>query len=261
MAILTGWITMSVIFGTVILYGAVGETITEKAGNLNLGTPGIMCMGGAFGFVAASLCEKSTDKPNAALCIIVPLLAAFIMGTVGGLIFSFLTTTLRVNQNVVGLTLTIFGVGVSKFFAMFVIPKNGVVTKVDFTRKIFAAKIPFLSDKLGYVGEMLFSYGFMVYLAIVNIFKHRGHFLNEGLDVENVGGSFADLYHELCTVLSENVDINLSQYIDTAVLQEILTQKHVKRKKTFDNAVTFLDIKKDKRACEVLKLVCGLSGK
>lgn len=101
----------------------------------------------------------------------------------------------------------------------------------------------------------------LVYLAIVNIFKHRGHFLNEGLDVENVGGSFADLYHELCTVLSENVDINLSQYIDTAVLQEILTQKHVKRKKTFDNAVTFLDIKKDKRACEVLKLVCGLSGK
>ena len=59
MAILTGWITMSVIFGTVILYGAVGETITEKAGNLNLGTACIMCMGGGFGFVAASLCEKS----------------------------------------------------------------------------------------------------------------------------------------------------------------------------------------------------------
>lgn len=189
MAILTGWITMSVIFGTVILYGAVGETITEKAGNLNLGTPGIMCMGGGFGFVAASLCEKSTDKPNAALCIIIPLLTAFVMGMVGGLIYSFLTTTLRVNQNVVGLTLTIFGIGVSKFFAMFVLPKDGVVTKVDFTRKIFAAKIPFLSTKLGYVGEMLFSYGFMVYLAIIiailaSIFLKR---TRVGLNLRAVG--------------------------------------------------------------------------
>ena len=51
MAMIVGWIVMSVSFGTVILFGAVGETITEKAGNLNLGTPGIMCMGGAFGFV------------------------------------------------------------------------------------------------------------------------------------------------------------------------------------------------------------------
>ena len=33
-------------FGTVILFGAMGEILTEKSGNLNLGVPGIMYLGG-----------------------------------------------------------------------------------------------------------------------------------------------------------------------------------------------------------------------
>ena len=53
MANLISWINIAVVFGSIVLFGAVGETLTEKAGNLNLGTPGIMCMGGAFGFVGA----------------------------------------------------------------------------------------------------------------------------------------------------------------------------------------------------------------
>ena len=51
MANLISWINIAVVFGSIVLFGAVGETLTGKAGNLNLGTPGIMCMGGAFGFV------------------------------------------------------------------------------------------------------------------------------------------------------------------------------------------------------------------
>ena len=62
MAMIVGWIVMSVSFGTVILFGAVGETITEKAGNLNLGTPGIMCMGGAFGFAGACVYETNVES-------------------------------------------------------------------------------------------------------------------------------------------------------------------------------------------------------
>ncbi len=167
MAGLIGWIVRAVIFGTVILYGAIGETLTEKAGNLNLGTPGIMCMGGAFGFVGASLYEGHTDSPNWVICIIVALLSAFIMGMLGGLIYSFLTTTFNVNQNVVGLTLTIFGVGLGKFFGTYVIPKDVVSYKAEFAYKVFSHKIPFLSDHLGVVGEIFFSYGFMMYLAII----------------------------------------------------------------------------------------------
>ena len=164
MAMIVGWIVMSISFGTVVLFGAVGETITEKVGNLNLGTPGIMCMGGAFGFSAVSLYEIHTDKPNVAVCIAIGLGSAFVMGIVGGLIFSFLTTTLRVNQNVVGLTLTIFGVGLSKFVASFVIPKDSVVTKAEFANKVFSTRIPI---NLGPIGDIFFSYGFMVYLAII----------------------------------------------------------------------------------------------
>ena len=54
MATLIGWIVRAVVFGTIVMYGAMGEILTEKAGHLNLGTPGIMCIGGGFGF--AGIC-------------------------------------------------------------------------------------------------------------------------------------------------------------------------------------------------------------
>ena len=186
MAMIVGWIVMSVCFGTVILFGAVGETITEKAGNLNLGTPGIMCMGGAFGFASTCIYETHVDKPNVFVCIAIGLLSAFIMGMVGGLIYSFLTTTLRVNQNVVGLTLTIFGVGLSKFVAQYALPKGGIVTKVEFANKVFSKRIPI---HWGPVGDLFFSYGFMVYLAII-IAIVATWFLNKtrtGLNLRAVG--------------------------------------------------------------------------
>ena len=47
MAAFIGWIVRAVIFGTIVMYGAMGEILTEKAGHLNLGTPGIMCIGGS----------------------------------------------------------------------------------------------------------------------------------------------------------------------------------------------------------------------
>ena len=135
MANLISWINIAVVFGSIVLFGAVGETLTEKAGNLNLGTPGIMCMGGAFGFVGAYIYETSVGNPNAFMCILVALGTAFIVSALGGLIYSFLTTTLHANQNVTGLTLTIFGVGLGKFFGTYVIPKGAVSTKADFATK------------------------------------------------------------------------------------------------------------------------------
>ncbi len=189
MAMVVGWIQIAIAFGTVILFGAIGETLTEKAGNLNLGTPGIMCMGGAFGFASVCIYETNVSNPNVAVCIAIALLSAFIAAMLGGLIYSFLTTTLRVNQNVVGLTLTIFGVGLGKFVAQFALPKNGLVTKVDFAHKVFIKKIPFLGTKLGVVSDIFFSYGFMIYLAII-IAILMTVFLNKtrtGLNLRAVG--------------------------------------------------------------------------
>lgn len=167
MAAIIGWITRAVIFGTVILYGAIGETLTEKSGNLNLGTPGIMCMGGAFGFIGAYLYETHVTNPIAIVCILIAIGMSILASVFCGLIYTFLTTTFHVNQNVVGLTLTIFGVGFGKFFGTYVIPKGVSFSKTEFAYKTFSKKIPFLSDHLGPVGEIFFSYGFMMYLAII----------------------------------------------------------------------------------------------
>ena len=52
-------INSSVVFGTVILFGAVGEILTEKGGNLNLGVPGIMYMGGIAGLIGTFYYEKA----------------------------------------------------------------------------------------------------------------------------------------------------------------------------------------------------------
>ena len=111
----------AIVFGTVIMFGALGENITEKSGNLTLGGPGIMYFGGIAGLTSTFMyenvyCANAGVEPNAALCVIMCLAASFLASALGGLIYSFLTISLRTNQNVTGLTLTILGSGVGNFF-------------------------------------------------------------------------------------------------------------------------------------------------
>lgn len=165
MMTLVAWINRAVWFGTVIMFASLGEIITEKSGNLNLGVPGIMFIGGFAGFAGAYYYENAVANPNVALIVMIALLCAFVAAGLGGLIYSFLTITLRANQNVTGLALTIFGTGIANFFGVRVL-NGGTSVKATFANKVFTAKIPFLS-KLGTVGDMLFSYGFMVYAVII----------------------------------------------------------------------------------------------
>ncbi len=166
MSNLISWIIRAVMFGTVIMFGSMGEIITEKSGNLNLGVPGIMYLGAFAGFASAYYYEKSVENPNAFILITIAVLCAFLASMLGGLIFSFITITLRANQNVTGLTLTMFGVGIANFFGVFLM--NGAVsTKAEYSNSVFSAKIPFLSSNLGSVGEIFFSYGFLVYVAVI----------------------------------------------------------------------------------------------
>ena len=116
---LVSFIPRAVVQGMPLLLGATGETLTEKSGNLNLGIPGIMYVGGICGVIGAFYYEQSVPTGEAlsaipAVCIpmICSLLGSFLMG----LIYCFLTVTLRANQNVTGLALTTFGVGVGNFF-------------------------------------------------------------------------------------------------------------------------------------------------
>ena len=158
----------AVIFGTVILFGALGEILTEKSGNLNLGVPGIMYLGGIAGLVGVFFYESAVDTPNGVVCVLIALACAFAASVAAGLLYSLLTITFRANQNVTGLTLTIFGSGVANFFGGSLNKLAGGVGQISVaeTSAAFRAPIPGLSG-LGVFGSLFFSYGFMVYLAII----------------------------------------------------------------------------------------------
>lgn len=140
----------SLAFGAVFMYGSTGEILTEKSGHLNLGIPGIMCMGGAGGCVMLNLIGKSALHP--VLIVLLGILSSFAMAMLMGLIYSFLTVTMRANQNVTGLTLTTFGVGLMKV----------LMSRVDATVYLVGPKMyyrwPFAGrqDALQCMGVMFF---------------------------------------------------------------------------------------------------------
>ena len=158
----------AVLAGTPLLFGTLGEILTEKSGNLNLGVEGIMFMGGVAGLAGAYYYERAAAHPSGVLAVCIALVCAFACGAFGSLIFSLLTVTLRANQNVTGLALTIFGTGFANFFGevMGNRAESGYAAVGDTVKAAFAGvKIPVLSD-LPYVGKLLFSYNILVYLGI-----------------------------------------------------------------------------------------------
>lgn len=147
--------------GMTFLLGSTGETITEKSGHLNLGTPGVMCVGASCGCFAEYLYFTEVGRNvDPALAIIIPIIASLIGSGIMGFIFCFLTVTLRVNQNVTGLALTTFGTGVSDFM----IAQTGLIYSKG--SKYFTAYLP-IADELGWFGKIFLSHGIFIYLAIV----------------------------------------------------------------------------------------------
>ncbi|MBO4980286.1 MAG: type II CRISPR RNA-guided endonuclease Cas9 [Lachnospiraceae bacterium] len=104
----------------------------------------------------------------------------------------------------------------------------------------------------------------LVYLALANMFKHRGHFLNTSLDSEDGVGDFAEIYAELCEKASE-LDIELPYNIETEELARRLGEKGRSRTQIMESVTELLDIrksdKKKKPAYQLLGLMCGLSVK
>lgn len=183
-------IQAAVVFGTIIMYGAVGEILTEKSGNLNLGVPGVMYLGGIAGLTGVFFYENAVAEPSKFLCIVIALLCAFAIAMLGGLIFSFLTITLRTNQNVTGLTLTIFSGGVANFFGGSLMKLAGGVGQISVATTSAAFRATqHLTDGWGIVDKLLLSYGFMVYLSIILAF-FMSWFINKtsiGLNLRAVG--------------------------------------------------------------------------
>ncbi len=150
----------SIQYGTSILFAIVGGIICEKVGNTNLGIEGMMLMGAAVGFQTACL----TSNP------VVAVLCAGAAGMLGALIYAFITITLRGNQVVTGLVLTIFGTGVAGFIGSMEMTegvKYSSLTVPTEVRSAFAAyDIPGLCD-IPVLGHALFSQSIYVQLAII----------------------------------------------------------------------------------------------
>lgn len=164
---------------TPLLYAALGELITEKAGVLNLGIEGMMLLGAVIAFQLV----HTTDSA------ILGVLGGILAGMAMALIFAFLTLTLQANQVATGLALTIFGIGLSALLG-----KELVGIAYEGLPKL---EIPGLSD-LPIVGPLLFHHDALIYLSIVMLLA-ISWFLKKsryGLILRAVGES-ADAAHSI----------------------------------------------------------------
>ena len=214
---LISFIPRAVVQGVPLLFGSTGETLTEKSGNLNLGIPGVMYVGGISGVIGAFLYEQSLASKadiNGFLAIMIPLLSCLLGSLLMGLIYCFLTVTLRANQNVTGLALTTFGVGLGNFFGGSLIKLSGMDVPsiaLSATSAFYHRGLPF-ADSLGWFGKLFLSYGFLTYVAVVIalvaawILKRT----RTGLHLRAVGENPA-------TADAAGIDVNRYKYASTCV--------------------------------------------
>ncbi|MEF9852511.1 MAG: ABC transporter permease [Hydrogenoanaerobacterium sp.] len=215
MAFVTTLIAAAILNGAPLLFGTVGEILSEKSGNLNLGVEGMMYMGGAFGLGAVFYYEKFAGASTMGfMAVIVGILASFAAGAFGALLFSFLTITLRVNQNVTGLALAIFGTGVGQFVGEFMRVKEGTFISVSNGLKDMFQESPFPSflQDIPVVGQLVFGYNIFVYIGIVMALA-IAWFLGrtrKGLFLRSVGESPA-------TADAAGINVSRYKYISTVL--------------------------------------------
>lgn len=190
LTVIFSFIRAAIMQGIPLLYGSAGEIITEKSGHLNLGIPGIMYMGGISGIIGGYIYEHSTENPNVFLAVVISLLASLLGSAFMSAIYGFLTVTLRANQNVTGLALTTFGIGMGNFFGGSLLKFFGETGSIylEVTSKGYKTTLPFASN-LGIFGETFLSFGFLAYLAII-VALITSYFLNKtksGLNLRAIG--------------------------------------------------------------------------
>jgi len=188
----TNFFNAAVLAGTPLLFGTTGEILTQKSGNLNLGVEGMMFMGAVSGLAAVFLLELGFGITIAGpLAVGLAILGAFVAGALGAFIYSVLVISMRTQQNVTGLALTIFGVGFGNFFGEVAGRRSpgGFMAISGSARSGFARlHIPVLSD-IPILGPLLFNYNILVYLAVI-IAVLLAVFLNRtrwGLNLRAVG--------------------------------------------------------------------------
>lgn len=173
MNMFVAFISTAIPLGVPLLYGSTGEIITEKSGHLNLGIPGIMYVGAISGVIGSffyeTACAAAQVALNPWLAILIPLLCCILGSVLMGLIYSFMTVTLRANQNVTGLALTTFGIGLGNFFGSSLTKLAGSdmpIIAMKATSDLYRTSLPIAKD-LGWFGQIFLSHDFLTYVAVI----------------------------------------------------------------------------------------------
>lgn len=153
LSFIVGLFSASIRLAVPILYAALGETFSERAGILNLGLEGIMLVGALTGFIGAFITGS----------LWIGILAAALSGISMGLLMGFMSITAKVNQVVAGLGITILGSGLSTllfrlFFGLRSMPP---------TLETFSTRPVPLLIKIPVLGDVFFNHNVMVYIAFI----------------------------------------------------------------------------------------------
>ena len=208
------FVVAAVLAGTPLLFGTLGEIVTEKSGNLNLGVEGMMFMGGVAGLAGSYYYEQAVANPNPVVSVLIAMVCAILCAALGALIYSVLTITLRANQNVTGLAMTTFGVGIGNFFGGSLIKLTGSEVPsiaLSATSAYFSKSLPFAA-KCGWFGQIFLSYGFLAYLAIL-LALLASYFLKHtrpGLHLRAVGESAS-------TADAAGINVTKYKYLATCI--------------------------------------------
>ena len=179
LALLVSILAVTIQAGTSLVFASVGEIFTERSGVLNLGLEGIMIMGAVTAFATAF------HTGSLFLAVIVAMLVGGVLAT----IHAFLSVTLRADQVVSGLALTLFGIGLSSFLGQRLGPEGKPLVGLV-GPKFSEVPIPGLSQ-IPVVGEALFSQDLLVYLMyiLVPVASYLLYRTRLGLHLRAVGES------------------------------------------------------------------------
>jgi general nucleoside transport system permease protein len=141
-------VVLTLAAGTPLVFAALGELVTEKAGVLNLGVEGMMLVGAVTAFIVAA----TTKSPWLGV------VAGMLAGAAVSLVFAGIALSLMANQVATGLALSLFGVGLSAFLGL---PYVSVV--ID---PIKAFDLRGLTD-IPFLGKALFGHNPLVYVSLL----------------------------------------------------------------------------------------------
>jgi simple sugar transport system permease protein len=164
--------------GTSLVYATLGEIYTENSGILNLGLEGIMILSAVTGFATAYYSDS----------VLLGFLIAMLVGAILATIHAFLSVTMRANQVVSGLSITLFGTGLASYLGQRLGPESNNFYLAGLVGpKLQTISIPFLSE-IPIIGS-LFNQDILTYIIylLVPIAWFYLYKTRNGLNLRSVG--------------------------------------------------------------------------